>query len=54
MLDALLPLGALIFLLSLSVYLYGSDSSFGPNQMALFVAAAIAAWRSGRAWTRQG
>lgn len=42
MLDALLPLGALIFLLSLSVYLYGSDSSFGPNQMALFVAAAIA------------
>lgn len=42
LLDALLPLGVLVVLLSLSVYLYGSDSSYGPNQMALFVAAAIA------------
>ncbi len=42
LLDAVLPLATLIFLLSLSVYLYGSDSSYGPNQMALFVAAAIA------------
>lgn len=40
--DALLPLATLIVLLTLSVYLYGSDSSYGPNQMALFVAAGIA------------
>ena len=42
LLDALIPLVALIILLSLSVYLYGSDSSYGPNQIALFVGAAIA------------
>lgn len=42
LLDALIPLVVLIILLSLSVYLYGSDSSYGPNQIALFVGAAIA------------
>ncbi len=42
LLDALIPLIVLIVLLSLSVYLYGSDSSYGPNQIALFVGAAIA------------
>lgn len=42
LLDALIPLVVLIVLLSLSVYLYGSDSSYGPNQIALFVGAAIA------------
>jgi NhaC family Na+:H+ antiporter len=40
--DALIPLLTLIVLLSLSVYLYGSDSSYGPNQMALFIAAGCA------------
>lgn len=40
--DAVIPLLTLIVLLSLSVYLYGSDSSYGPNQMALFIAAGIA------------
>lgn len=40
-LDAALPLVVLIFLLSLSVYLFGNDSSFGPNQIALFIAAAV-------------
>lgn len=40
--DAVMPLLTLIVLLSLSVYLYGSDSSYGPNQMALFIAAGIA------------
>lgn len=40
--DAVTPLITLIILLSLSVYLYGSDSSYGPNQMALFIAAGIA------------
>lgn len=40
--DAIVPLITLVVLLSLSVYLYGSDSSYGPNQMALFIAAGIA------------
>lgn len=42
LLDALIPLVMLITLLGLSVYLYGSDSSYGPNQIALFVAAGVA------------
>jgi Na+:H+ antiporter, NhaC family len=41
-LDAALPLIVLIMLLSASVYLFGSDSSYGPNQIALFVATAVA------------
>lgn len=42
LLDAVIPLFILIILLSLSVYLYGSDSSYGPNQLALFFAAGVA------------
>lgn len=42
LLDALLPLAVLIVLLSFSVILFGSDSSYGPNQIALFVSAGIA------------
>ena len=40
-LDASIPLLVLVFLLSLSVFLYGSDSSYGANQIALFVAAFV-------------
>ncbi|GAA0673494.1 Na+/H+ antiporter NhaC [Rheinheimera tangshanensis] len=40
-LDASIPLVVLVFLLSLSVFLYGSDSSYGANQIALFVAAFV-------------
>ncbi len=40
-LDASIPLIVLVFLLSLSVYLYGSDSSYGANQIALFVSTFI-------------
>ncbi len=40
-LDASIPLVVLVVLLSLSVYLYGSDSSYGANQIALFVAAFV-------------
>ena len=40
-LDASIPLLVLVVLLSLSVYLYGSDSSYGANQIALFVAAFV-------------
>lgn len=40
--DALIPIFALIIMLSASVYYFGSDSSYGPNQVALFVASGIA------------
>ena len=43
MLDALLPIVVLIVLLALSVYLFGSDSSGGANQVALLLAAMVAA-----------
>lgn len=43
LLDALLPLLALMMMLGLSVQLYGSDSSYGPNQIVLFLCAGIAA-----------
>ncbi len=35
LLQALIPLFALIAMLSSSVYLFGEDSSYGPNQIAL-------------------
>lgn len=41
--DALIPILALVAMLALSVYLFGSDSSAGPNQIVLTLAAAIAA-----------
>ena len=40
--EALLPILCLIILLSLSVYIYGDDSSYGGNQIALIVCAGIA------------
>ena len=42
LLDALLPIGVLVVLLSLSVYLFGDASSSGPNQIALMSAAFVA------------
>lgn len=42
-LQAALPLIALIVMLAGSVYVFGADSSYGPNQIALLIAAAIAA-----------
>ena len=42
MIDALIPVGSLIFLLFMSVQLFGSDSSAGPNQIVLITGAAIA------------
>lgn len=52
-LQALLPVLTLVGLLSFSVYLYGEDASWGPNQIALLVGAAVAAavgWRNGIGW----
>ena len=51
--QALTPVFVLILLLSLSVYLFGEDASYGPNQIALCIGAAVAAiiaWRNGSAW----
>ena len=42
-LDALIPVAALVAMLALSVYLFGDSSSSGPNQIVLTLAAAIAA-----------
>ncbi len=42
LIDALIPIAALVVMLALSVYLFGSDSSSGPNQIVLTLAAGIA------------
>ena len=52
---ALFPLMLLIFLLGLSVYLFGSDSSYGANQIALVIAtfaAAIVGKKMGIPWAQ--
>jgi len=51
--DALIPVGSLVLMLSLSVKLFGADSSSGPNQIVLTIGAAIAAIvaiRNGHKW----
>jgi Na+:H+ antiporter, NhaC family len=51
--QALIPVFFLIGLLASSVYLFGEDSSYGPNQIALILAAMIGAllgWRNGYSW----
>jgi len=53
MLDALIPLVFLMILLAVSVYYYGSDSSYGANQIALILAAAVASligFKNGYTW----
>ncbi|WP_113905892.1 Na+/H+ antiporter NhaC [Aliidiomarina celeris] len=52
-LQALLPLTLLVIMLASSVYLFGEDSSYGPNQIALLIAAAIATavgFQNGYSW----
>ena len=41
---ALTPIFFLVALLACSVYLFGADSSFGANQVALVLASFVAAW----------
>ncbi|MAC91884.1 MAG: hypothetical protein CMO99_05000, partial [Woeseiaceae bacterium] len=51
--DSLIPLLSLVLMLTVSVYLFGSDSSYGPNQIALIIAAGIAsivAVKNGHLW----
>lgn len=43
LLDALIPVGILIVLLGSSVYLFGDNSSYGPNQIALLFGMGVAA-----------
>ena len=53
LLDSLIPVGALVIMLSMSVYLFGSDSSSGPNQIVLTLGAAIGvmvAMKNGHQW----
>jgi NhaC family Na+:H+ antiporter len=53
LLDAVIPVVALILLLALAVYLFGSDASSGPTQIVLILGAAIAAIvaiKNGHAW----
>jgi NhaC family Na+:H+ antiporter len=50
---ALTPIVFLVFLLACSVYLFGADSSYGANQVALVLAAGVAALvgeRAGISW----
>ena len=42
MMDALVPIIFLIILLTLSVYLFGEDSSYGANQIALILSGCLA------------
>jgi NhaC family Na+:H+ antiporter len=53
LLDALIPMTTLIVLLSLSVYLFGDDASWGPNQIALTFSALVASFigiKNGCSW----
>jgi Na+:H+ antiporter, NhaC family len=55
LLDALIPLGFMILLLTLSIFLFGVDAAAGPLQVALFmsaVVAAIVAHKNGHPWDR--
>lgn len=51
--QSLTPILALISMLSASVYFFGEDSSYGPNQIALIIAAGfglIIGMRNGQSW----
>ena len=53
LLDALLPVIALIIMMSAAVYLFGDNSSFGPNQIALLLGTGLAAvigMKNGHKW----
>ena len=53
LLDALLPILALIVMMGSAVYLFADNSSYGPNQIALLLAmglAAIIGMKNGYSW----
>jgi len=52
-LDAVIPIASLILMMGCSVILFGNDSSYGPNQVALLTAmflAAIIGLKNGHTW----
>lgn len=54
LLDAMIPIISLMIMLIASVRFYGSDSSYGANQIALILAAAIASlvgFKNGYSWS---
>ncbi|MFT5542732.1 MAG: NhaC family Na+:H+ antiporter, partial [Arenicella sp.] len=53
LLDALIPIILLVVFMGSAVFLYGEDSSFGPNQIALLLAMGVAALigiKNGHGW----
>lgn len=53
LLQAFIPIGTLILLLSVNVYVFGSGATDGPNQIALILATSVGAvisWRLGYSW----
>src|SRR5512134_3585969 len=51
--DSLVAVGALIALVAASFLLFGEDAAYGPNQVALTLAATLAAglaWKNGHPW----
>jgi NhaC family Na+:H+ antiporter len=53
MLDAVIPVITMIFLLTLAVYYFGDNSSYGPNQIALLIGmgvAVIIGIKNGHTW----
>ena len=57
LIEAVIPVAALILLVALSYFLFGDKGAGGPNQVALVVATMIAvfiAWRRGHALASLG
>jgi len=55
--DALIPMAFLIIMLSLAVYIFGDNASWGPNQIVLIFSSLIAAvigLKNGHAWKDMG
>lgn len=53
LLDALIPIVSLVLLMASAVYLFGEDSSYGPNQIALLMGmflAAVIGLKNGYTW----
>ena len=53
LLDAMLPILALVIMMGSAVYLFADNSSYGPNQIALLLAmglAAIIGMKNGYSW----
>ena len=45
LLDAMLPILALVIMMGSAVYLFADNSSYGPNQIALLLAMGLAVFR---------